>query len=558
MRGLNSNAAMRAAMMAVIVLMALSGCTSATEPLPDPESEEVEPITSDYNQREHEELKVGGTLTTAINGIESQHNQWHVEAGASTRELWGWYNPVTHIQGPSGEPEPNPDYFTSVRAKTIDGSTQVTYTLNEAATFNDGTPIDWRALQSVWQVCGTVGRGCQADLGYQQIKSVEKGEDAKQAVVTFHSVYPWWPGLFDRLLHPDAVDSFGTAYVGQAHPEWGAGPYKVQYIDGTADKASFVPNEKWWGDRGVLEERKFIPLGRGEEVTAFLAGKIDVARVNDGEQLERVQAAKGVEVRRGTNTAPRVLTLNGRRKPFDDPAVREALWLGTDRESLAGIAFHGLDHTEALPGSFVLLPHTEGYRDNFGAAVQFDVRRARQMLDGAGWTPGSDGIRERNGERLEIDLLVPRDDEAIAAAMRAYTSMMKDIGVELRVHSRPRDEIDRAMGLRDFDMAFSFHPMRGTDAAANVCHMWCRDSAVNASGVADPDVVDQITRQMLVETSREGQARIANNAETKGFGQHGVMPLYLGPDIWATRSGLANMGATAHAQPRIEDIGWQK
>ena len=88
--------------------------------------------------------------------------------------------------------------------------------------------------------------------------------------------------------------------------------------------------------------------------------------------------------------------------------------------------------------------------------------------------------------------------------------------------------------------------------------MWCRDSAVNASGVADPDVVDQITRQMLVETSREGQARIANNAETKGFGQHGVMPLYLGPDIWATRSGLANMGATAHAQPRIEDIGWQK
>lgn len=558
MRGPNSSAALRLAAMGVTALMALSGCTSATEPLPDPEPEAVAPITSDYNQREHDELKVGGTLTTAINGIEPQHNQWHVDADASARELWRWYNPVTHIQGPSGEPEPNPDYFTSVRAETVDGSTQVTYTLNEAATFNDGTPIDWRALQSVWQVCGTVGRGCQTDSGYQQIKSVQKGENPKQAVVTFRSVYPWWPGLFDRLLHPDAVSSFGTAYVGQSHPEWGAGPYKVQYIDGTADKASFVPNEKWWGDKGVLEERKFIPLGRGETVTAFLAGKIDVARVNDGEELERVQAAKDVEVRRGTNTAPRMLTINGMREPFDDPAVREALWLGTDRESLAGIAFHGLEHTEVLPGSFVQLPHTEGYRDNFGAAVQFDVRRARQTLDGAGWTPGPDGIRERDGERLEIDLLVPRDDEAIAAAMRAYTSMMKDIGVDLRVHSKPRDEIGRAMGIRDFDMAFSFHPMRGTDSAANVCRMWCSDSVANASGVADPDVADQITRQMPVETSREGQTRIANNAETKGFGQHGVMPLYLGPDIWATRSGLANMGATAHAQPRIEDIGWQK
>ena len=108
----------------------------------------------------------------------------------------------------------------------------VTYTINPEANYNDGTPIDWTAYENTWKFNNGTNPDVQVNStdGYELIESVERGADDKQAVVTFKQAYPWWEGLFDSLVPPQVkdADTFMNAYLKQVHPEWGAGPFKVE------------------------------------------------------------------------------------------------------------------------------------------------------------------------------------------------------------------------------------------------------------------------------------------------------------------------------------------
>src|SRR4029079_2866477 len=63
----------------------------------------------------------------------------------------------------------------------------------------------------------------------------------------------------------------------------------------------------------------------------------------------------------------------------------------------------------------------------------YDPEKAKQMLDAAGWKPGSDGIREKNGQRLSFNLYVRSESQANITAARLVKEMAKEIGVDFKV-----------------------------------------------------------------------------------------------------------------------------
>src|SRR5690606_32340348 len=73
-----------------------------------------------------------------------------------------------------------------------------------------------------------------------------------------------------------------------------------------------------------------------------------------------------------------------------DPAIRRAINLGLDRELIVEVALHG--HGTPAFGPADGLPWA-GADDR----VAFDPAAAKAILDAAGWTPGPDGIRARDG-----------------------------------------------------------------------------------------------------------------------------------------------------------------
>ncbi len=551
---------------AAALAMGLSACGGGGQTGSTPEATQSQAsnttLQADWNPQPYDNIADGGTLTTAITEINPQMNVWHGDMTLYTSQLWKWYNPVTVTYEPDGTWAPDPDYFTDVSAEEKDGKTVVTYTINDQAVWNDGSPIEWTAIEAGWKACGgSEEYSCNSTDGYNQIESVKQGDNAKVAVVTFKTVFPWWKGLFNNLLNPEAVgpDVFDQGYLNNPHPEWGAGPYKVEKIDANAGVASFVPNEKWWGDKGKLERRVFQQMEPSASINAFKNGQVDATGVSSEDRLAQVKDLPNIEIRRGQDPSIALLELNADSGALGDISVRQAVFSAVDREVIKQVVFKGLDYTEEPLGSLLIFPFQQGYEDNAGAAVTFDKAKSAELLDAAGWTAGSDGIREKDGTKLSLNLPVFGDSVTAKNRALALQSLLKDVGVDVVVKETPSADFAKVVPSKDWDLLILGFSSSDPFGAAYTAQIWASDSTLNLSGTGTPELDAQLKELAALPTEEEQIAK-ANEIEKLGFQQYGLLPLYQGPSIVATKPGLANFNdaASVFAQPRIEDIGWQK
>lgn len=108
-----------------------------------------------------------------------------------------------------------------------------------------------------------------------------------------------------------------------------------------------------------------------------------------------------------------VLAFNTTRAPFDDQRVRRAASLAIDRHRLVQAAVAGY----ATPAGSAIPP---GLPMSGNAAAPFDTVRADSLLDAAGWRRGANGVREREGRPLRIELLtVGSGDMALEQLVQA-------------------------------------------------------------------------------------------------------------------------------------------
>ena len=516
----------------------------------------------DYNPLERDQIKDGGELTLAMAEVAEQQNVFHANSNVYTRTVWSKYNPQLSLFDGDGTWHPNPAYLTDVSDEIKDGKTVVTYTINPEASYNDGTPIDWTAFENTWKFNNGSSEDVQVSStdGYELIESVTQGENEKQAVVTFSQTFPWWQGLFGDLVPPQIkdADTFMNGYLKQVHPEWGAGPMTIESFDPNNGTVTFVRNDKWWGEPAKLDKITLRAMEDQASLNAFRAGEIDATGIASRDRLATArEMGDAVDIRTALLPANYLLTLNAKAPNLGDKAVREAVMRGVDREQLAAIRFQGLDYTEELPGSFTLFQTQEGYEDNFGSVIQYDPEKARQLLEGAGYTAGEDGIYEKDGQRLSLRYVTLGDSPMIQATTAALQAMLKEIGVEIVVEERPSSDYSKVTADRDFDLfAMGF---RSSDpfGVAYFGQTYASDSELNLSSTGSAEMDAKIAELQKISDPKEQIAR-ANELEKEAFGEFGIMPYANGPDMVAVKQGLANFGAMSFAVLPLENVGWAK
>jgi peptide/nickel transport system substrate-binding protein len=84
------------------------------------------------------------------------------------------------------------------------------------------------------------------------------------------------------------------------------------------------------------------------------------------------------------------------------------------------------------PAHNVLTPITWGYEKKASEVYKFDPAKAKELLEGAGWKAGSDGIRQKNGQRLEI--LLGTWENGVAEVVQAQA---RELGVDLKIQVAP-------------------------------------------------------------------------------------------------------------------------
>ena len=180
------------------------------------------------------------------------------------------------------------------------------------------------------------------------------------------------------------------------HPEWMAGPFKVDKYDSAAKTVSLVPNDKWWGEKPVLDKVIFRQLEASAEIAAFKNGEIDMADGRTLTKYKQLEGTKNSEVRRGQRLFAGGLNLNALKAPLTDVAVRKAIFTAVDRPAIRAVRFGGLNWEENSSGSMMLMPFSKYYQDNY-PVKETGADAAKKVLTEAGYKANAKGIMEKDG-----------------------------------------------------------------------------------------------------------------------------------------------------------------
>lgn len=162
---------------------------------------------------------------------------------------------------------------------------------------------------------------------------------------------------------------------------------------------------------------------------SLTSGAVD-ATLDVGTTDEKPLADQGFKIiYRGVSGTSIFFNLNSQLFPTDDIAVRRAIQLGWDRETIKKTV---LTDSYSVATS-VLAPSVPGYVDYSGTVLRYDPEEAGRLLDEAGWKEGPDGVRVKDGRKLVVELLGISNLVANKPAYESIQQDLKKIGIDLRL-----------------------------------------------------------------------------------------------------------------------------
>ncbi len=293
----------------------------------------------------------------------------------------------------------------------------VTWKLRNAL-WSDGSPVTSADVVATWRYITTPENGATDSAQYANIASIET-PDATTVTLTFKEATARWYLPFTNLQgvinQKQQIDSCGDPHTCAINTApIGSGPFKVASFT-PGDNVQYVINETYWDANAPFFDAIDLKGGgdAGTAAKAVQTGQVDYAwnlqvtpdilkQVTDAGAVLDTGPGFGIE-RIAINFTDPNQDVNGEKSslqaphPFlTDPKVREAIsWL-VDRDTIAKNLY-----PVAKPTCNVLLGIPPALQSR-NTTCGYDVAKANQLLDDAGWAKGADGIRAKNGVRMRI------------------------------------------------------------------------------------------------------------------------------------------------------------
>lgn len=166
------------------------------------------------------------------------------------------------------------------------------------------------------------------------------------------------------------------------------------------------------------DSTRMAALDSGQASAIVGVPPFDQDRVENNPQHELIKVRK--------NGQPGGLNLNMLRAPTSDVAVRQAIAYAVDRDALNTSVYAGKN----FPGKYVLEERMGEWVDKDTPFPEADPDHAKQLLDDAGWTPGSDGVRQKDGNRLSLVAICSPDQQQLMTLIQAQ---LKEVGIDFDV-----------------------------------------------------------------------------------------------------------------------------
>ena len=306
----------------------------------------------------------------------------------------------------------------ATRWEAVDGTTW-RFTLRGGVKFHDGKPFTAEDVKFTLDraldpktVYGTASR-------ISQIAAVVVIDPLTVEIKTKAAAPTLLVGLSEIVIEPKHYYEQAGADAVARRPV-GTGPFVFQRWV-AADRYELTANAEYWGGKPRIDRVVFRQIPESAtRISSLLAGETHIVEEIPIDLVERVRAARNVEIAAVETSGSLVLTSDTRKPPFNDPRLRLALDLAIDKD---------LINQQILGGTGSLLDGQLVTRSTFGHNPElkpraYDPERAKKLLAEAGFPQGFSTVIATRSGRYVSDIEIAN----------AIVGMLDKIGVKATIN----------------------------------------------------------------------------------------------------------------------------
>lgn len=303
-----------------------------------------------------------------------------------------------------------------------------TFHLREDARFSDGTPL------TSADVAFTINSIVNSENAEADLSTVKEATAPDASTACLLMKKPC-----STLLYTLAVVGIVPEHAydeGYGEKPIGSGRYLLEQWD-KGQQVILTANPDYYGEAPAMKRIVVLFMDEDAALAAVKAGQVDIAYTSatfsnitaEGYELQALGSvdSRGISL---PSKAP------GETKKGDagecpvgnavtcDLAVRQAMNYALDRTALIDNVLNGY----GVPAYSVSDGMPWSSDDMY---CPTNLQLASTLLDGAGWVPGKDGIRYKEGTRCSVICYYPADDSVRQAMAAEFINQMRDIGIEV-------------------------------------------------------------------------------------------------------------------------------
>ncbi len=318
-----------------------------------------------------------------------------------------------------------------------DGKT-ITLRFRPGMKWSDGAPYDARDLVFTWHAVMNPRNNTRLQVGWDDIASMELVRGNQIVRVHLKHVNAGVLGAF-------AVGGAGfpplPAHLLQNLPDINhasfnakpisSGPFVLsEWNHGSA--LELVPNPYYWRGKPGLTHLTYRFVPNAETLLSEMrTHEVDLYEGVGENQIPELPKISGIVISKRLSANWRRLAMNTRKPQLADRRVRQAIAQAVDWDGMNQTVFHGYNEravSDVVPTSWAA-PSVANY--------PHDVAGARKLLEAAGWVPGPDGIRAKNGVPLRFSVSTTPSKQSNIQAEVLMQQQLKAVGVALEIKNYP-------------------------------------------------------------------------------------------------------------------------
>ena len=445
-------------------------------------------------------------------------------------------------------------------------ATEYTFNIRTDVTYSDGSPLTAENVVANFDLFGR-GDKSRTLTSSEQIANYGHGEVVDEDTVKFYFTQPS-PGFLQAtsaynagLLSDStlALDNEGFG-PGNAINVIGSGPFVVESEEIGTDLKLKTREDYDWAPPAVKHQGRaeidgvhyILAAEESVRTGAILSGQADIARQISAPQ-ESLLKEQGVDiVSRGTNSMNNQFAFRFDHPLLQDKRVREAIIHGVDREEILRVLF-----SDSYPLATSSVAKTGlAYKDQ-SSAYTFDPEESKRLLDEAGWEPGPDGIRVKDGQRLVLRTNTALPQPRSKEVMTMVQDQLRALGIGIQVNAG--DQATQNADAKDINKVQIYHSMVGRadyDVITSLYGINNRDAFLNQDAEGNPidEHLQELLDAVLDTPDKEGRIKATEEVQDYLTEQAYVLPLFEEPVVYAVRPGITGFSPESVARPWFYEV----